>query len=147
MTQAKLDELTKELEKLMQIRPRAMAEVSRLAEMGDFSENAAYQHAKGRLRGINQRILEVEDHIKHAKIISSTHNSQTVQLGSKVVIDIQGKQQTFQVLGPTETDPLKKIISYKSPLGAQLMGKRAGEKFTLQIAGKGAEVKVVRIFS
>ena len=61
LTRDKLNELTNELERLRtEIRPRAMKEVSRLAEMGDFSENAAYQIAKGRLRGMNERILDLE---------------------------------------------------------------------------------------
>ncbi|MFH0814829.1 MAG: hypothetical protein V1902_01950, partial [Candidatus Falkowbacteria bacterium] len=60
ITQTKFDELKIKLEKLKKSQPTAISEVQRLAEMGDFSENAAYQMAKGRLRGINQRILELE---------------------------------------------------------------------------------------
>ena len=97
MTQAKFDELTSQLGKLLQARPPAANEVKRLAEMGDFSENAAYQLAKGRLRGLNQRIMEIEDHLKHSEIIYPA-TSGIIQLGSTVTIEQAGNQQTFQIL-------------------------------------------------
>lgn len=145
MTKAKFDELTAELARLLRIRPNAANEVKRLAEMGDFSENAAYQLAKGRLRGINQRILETEDHLKFAKIISRSRKTGTVELGSTVTISLLGKEQTFTVLGPTEANPSKGIISFKSPLGAVIMGKCIGDKVLFQQGKKNTEVTIVRI--
>ncbi len=145
MTQAKFDELSAQLKRLKQAQPEAIAEVKRLAEMGDFSENAAYQLSKGRLRGINQRMLEIEDHLKFAEIISPNSSSGTVQLGSTVTILRSGKEQVFQILGPTEANPSKGIISHKSPLGALLMGKRAGDVIQFQQAGKKTEVLIVQV--
>lgn len=145
MTQAKCDELTAELARLLRIRPSAANEVKRLAEMGDFSENAAYQLAKGRLRGINQRILETEDHLKFAKIIQPARQSTTVELGSTVTITLLGKEQTFTVLGPTEANPSKGIISFKSPLGVAIMGRRKGDKILFPQGKKNIEVTIVHI--
>src|SRR3990167_7487825 len=99
LTQAKYDELKAGLEKLKIRRPRAAEEVKRLAEMGDFSENAAYQIAKGRLRGMNQKILDMEEHLKRAVIIEPVKNSATVQLGSRVTVEVEGQQKTFLILG------------------------------------------------
>ncbi|MEK7631313.1 MAG: GreA/GreB family elongation factor [Patescibacteria group bacterium] len=143
MTQAKFDELKSQLARMLKARPAQTAEVKHLAEMGDFSENAAYQIAKGRLRGLNQRIMEIEDHLKYAKIITPEKSS-TVQLGSTVTIEQAGKQQTFTILGPTETNPAKGIISHKSPMGAALMGKRVGDVLRLTL---GATEKTIRILS
>ena len=95
--------------------------------MGDLSENFGYQMAKNRLRGMNQRMEDVENHLKEAKIISSAGQPGVVQLGSTVTITREGKNVTYTVLGPTETNPEKGIISYQSPLGKVLMGRRAGD--------------------
>jgi len=127
MTQDKFDELSAELARLKRARPAAAAEVKRLADMGDLSENFGYQMAKNRLRGMNQRMEDVENHLKEAKIISSAGQPGVVQLGSTVTITREGKNVTYTVLGPTETNPEKGIISYQSPLGKVLMGRRAGD--------------------
>lgn len=143
ITEEKFNELKKELEYLQRIAPSSAEEVARLAQMGDFSENAAYQMAKGRLRGINQRILELEDQIKHAVIIKPTKDAQTVQIGHKVTIESNGKEKTYLILGSAETDPLKGIISQNSPLGSALLGRKLGE--TIKIPPKGMEWKITKI--
>ena len=62
MTEVKYHELQKKLDFWKRVkRPEEAEEVKRLALMGDFSENVGYQVAKGRLRGLNQRILDLEN--------------------------------------------------------------------------------------
>ncbi|MBI2099075.1 GreA/GreB family elongation factor [Candidatus Uhrbacteria bacterium] len=144
ITEEKFEELKAELERLKKFSlPAAAEEVATLAQMGDFSENAAYQMAKGRLRGINQRILELEDRIKYAVIIKPSKNAQTVGLGHKVTIESGGESKTYLILGSAETDPLKGIISQNSPLGSALMGRKLGDK--IKIPPKGVEWKILKI--
>lgn len=144
MTQAKFDELKSQLARMLKARPAQTVEVKHLAEMGDFSENAAYQIAKGRLRGLNQRIMEIEDHLKYAKIITPEKGG-IIQLGSTVTIEQAGKQQTFTILGPTETNPAKGIISHKSPLGAVLIGKCVGDIAYVPMAEKKVEIAIITV--
>jgi len=92
LTQKKHDELKDKLKRLKETQPQAIKEMKRLAEMGDFSENAAYALAKGRLRGINQRMIELEDQVKSAVVITLTGNNSVVQLGSKVTVEVGGKK-------------------------------------------------------
>src|SRR3990167_4531594 len=96
MTEEKFNELKKEQEKLKRIRPHAAADVARLAELGDFSENAEYQLAKGRLRGINNAIVRLENQINQAEIIKP-QRTDTVQLGSTVTIESASGQKTYQI--------------------------------------------------
>ncbi len=145
MTQEKFDELSTLLARLKKARPEAAAEVKRLAEMGDFSENAAYQLAKGRLRGLNQKLMETEDHLKHAKIIPSAASNGIVQLGSSVTVEQAGKQQTYRILGPTEANPGKGIISHLSPLGAALLGKATGDSFQVNLAGSQVQLRITAV--
>lgn len=145
ITEEKYKELKNKLERLKRNHPGAAAEVKRLAEFGDFSENAEYQIAKGRLRGINQRILDIEDHLKRAVIITQTKNINTVQLGHKVTVETNGKQKTFLILGPSEANPVEKIISHKSPLGSELMDRAVGDKVKIQLKNKEVEYKIIKI--
>lgn len=144
LTQSKYDELAAELESLKKKRVHAASEVKRLSELGDFSENVEYQLAKGRLRGINQRILDLEDHLKHAVIITHTAQSNTVQLGDTVTISLDGKEKTYTILGSSETDPSRGVISHHSPIGSALMGKRIGETLEISIADRRVRCTILR---
>jgi transcription elongation GreA/GreB family factor len=146
LTPAKLQEFKDELQRLQTgAQPRAISEVKRLAEMGDFSENAAYQIAKGRLRGINERIDELQEAIKRAIVITTHGSSETVQIGSRVTIQLNNKEKIYHILGSTEVDPGRGVISFTSPLGAALIAKRIGDVFTVRLADKDATCKIIRI--
>lgn len=146
LTEEKFNALKKERENIIKyIRPPLIAEVKTLAELGDFSENAAYQIAKGRLRGLNQRILDIEDQIKNVNIIQPSKNTSTVSLGHRVTIASNNKQQTFQILGSAETNPSKGIISHNSPLGKALMGHKIGDKIILNLDDKKIEYQIIKI--
>ena len=146
LTREKLDELKNKLERLKKIsHPQARVEMQRTAEMGDFSENAAYQMAKGRVRSINDKIFDLGEHLKSAIIIKPGKNKQQVQLGSQVTIFLAGKETTYQILGSSEIDLAKNIISHNSPLGAALMGKKAGDSFTFSLGNKEITGKIIKV--
>jgi len=146
ITKSKFDELTHKLEHLKNVvRPNLASEVSRLAELGDFSENAEYQLAKGKLRGVNTSILKIEHHLKHAQIIDTQKNSDTVEIGSTVTIQIENRQFTYQILGSSETNPQKGIISYTSPVGAALLNHEVGDLIKIKLGNKEVEYKIIKI--
>ncbi|MFH1207133.1 MAG: GreA/GreB family elongation factor [Patescibacteria group bacterium] len=146
VTAEKLQEFKDELEKLKHgVQPRAISEVKRLAELGDFSENAAYQIAKGKLRGLNERIQELEDAIKKAIVITHNSHAGSIQIGSRVTIEMDGKQKIYQLLGSAESDPDQGIISHTSPLGSALIGKKLGDTFTVKLAKKEMFCKVLQV--
>ncbi|OJI06865.1 hypothetical protein BK004_01865 [bacterium CG10_46_32] len=127
MTQEKFDALSAQLSRMKKSRPALAKEVARLAENGDFSENAEYQIAKGKLRGLNQRMLEIESHLNKASIIAPGSFGGMVRMGSAVVVEVNGQQKTFRILGSSETKPEAGIISHQSPIGMALIGKVAGD--------------------
>lgn len=145
ITKSKFEELEKNLEHLKKIRPGAAADVSQLAELGDFSENVEYQLAKGRLRGINNAMLKLEAQINEAQIIPASKRSDSVQLGNKVTISDGKREKTFLILGSEESDPKNNIISHNSPLGAALMGRRRGDTVLIKLVTGEAEYKIVKI--
>lgn len=145
LTQAAYDQLVDELERLRRDQPRAAQEVMRLAEMGDFSENAAYQMAKGRLRAINQKIEELEGYLRQVVIITPPRSTDTVQLGSVVEVDFAGTPKVFTILGSEEVDLSKGVISHVSPIGAALMGHRVGDVVTIMINNRTVTCAIKKI--
>jgi len=145
LTEAKFLELKNKLERMKISHPILANEVKRLAEMGDFSENAGYQDAKHKLRGLNQRILELEAHLKTAVVFHPNKNTQVIELGHSVVIETNGKQKTYTILGGAETDPSAGIISHSSPIGAALLGHKVGDIIKIKLAEKDREFKIISI--
>ena len=141
----KYEELQHKLARLKARHPQEAAEVKRLAEMGDFSENAGYQLAKGRLRGLNQRILDLENLLKRAEIILPDRDISSVKIGHKVTIISAGKEKQYTILGASESNPADGIISHNSPLGAGLLGKKLGEEIKIQINGQEKIYRIIGI--
>ncbi len=121
------------LDLLKHQRPEAIKETQRLAEMGDFSENAGYQIAKGHLRRINRRILSLGERINHAIPIEFGADAEgRVRIGSTVLVIVDGVQREYEIVGPQETNPTKGRISHLSPIGDALIGHVVGEEVVIK---------------
>ena len=132
ISKQKYDELCATLASLLRRRPAAALEVSRLAELGDFSENVEYQLAKRKLRGINTKILYIENDINRAVIIKPRHNY-LVEVGHTVTIIRDEKTFIYTILGSSESDPSKGVISQNSPIGAALLGRRINDEVVVSL--------------
>lgn len=145
ITQAKFVELSERLEKLKEvIRPKQASDVKKYAADGDFSENAAYQIAKGKLRRTNQELKELEDLLGRAEIIKIKNNNM-IAVGHRVTLQAGDKTINYQILGSVETDPSKGIISHQSPLGEALLDKKLGEIVKIPNNAEGVEYKIMKI--
>lgn len=147
LTPQGIEKLKNELERLETVsKPRAIAELQRTAAMGDFSENAAYSEAKGKLRGINSRIMIFTEKIKNAVPIQvSAGNAITVQIGTTITVLVNDRERTFEIVGSQETNPSSGRISYRSPVGAALMHHAAGDEIPININGKTVHYKILKI--
>ncbi|OGG11665.1 transcription elongation factor GreA [Candidatus Gottesmanbacteria bacterium RBG_13_45_10] len=137
LTKDGLSELKKELDDLMNVkRPEAVKRLADARELGDLSENSEYAAAKQDLSFIDGRIIELEEIIHGAKVVTS-HGKNQVDVGCKVMLTVNGKKEEFNLVGEWEADPMNKKISHSSPLGKALMGKKVGEKIEVEApAGK-----------
>lgn len=144
MTEKMYCSLKNKLQVLKSARPNLIDEVKRLALDGDFSENHAYSLAKGKLRGLNQKILETEKQLKNALIIKHS-NSGTIEIGSKIEVEVNGQIKEFTILGSSETNPAAGIISYLSPIGEALMNKKIGDELTINLKNGPVKYKVIKI--
>ncbi|MCC6638993.1 GreA/GreB family elongation factor [Candidatus Falkowbacteria bacterium] len=145
ITQEKLDEFQDELQHLISVsRPKTIDDMQAAAAHGDFSENHPYQSAKARLRGINDRITQLEKFIAKA-IIIRPHNDGFVHLGSKVTVEVNNKIKEYTILGSQEVNPDAGVISHNSPLGSLLMNHAVGDVVILDNGEKRVEYKIVMI--
>lgn len=127
-TQSGLDQLKNELNQLQNDkRPQVVDRLSLARSMGDLSENSDYQSAKEELSFIDGRIAELEEIIQSAKVSLPSTNAE-VQFGHSVTVKVGTNQAMFKIVGEWEADPMQKKISYSSPLGQALMGRKVGEK-------------------
>lgn len=127
-TQAGLDKIIAERDKLLAERPDAVSHLTKAREMGDLSENGYYKESRARLSFIDGRLRHLEGIIKFAEVVTPQSGS-TINFGSKVKLSNGNKQEMeYTVVGSFESDPLQKTISAKSPLGSALMGKKTGDK-------------------
>lgn len=141
LTKEGLEALKAEHEELTKVkRPDVLSRVSSARGLGDLSENAEYTAARDELSFIDGRIAELEELLKNVSLIRERQKTTTdhqVRLGSKVTLHVNGKRETFTVVGEWEADPSEKKISHESPLGRALIGKKIGDKVEVEApAGK-----------
>jgi transcription elongation factor GreA len=121
--------LTAELNNLRQERPLIVDAIEEARAHGDLSENAEYHAAKERQGQVEASIADIEDKVSRAQIINPTELSgDRIIFGATVtLLDEEDKPNRYQIVGMTEADARKGRISYNSPLGKALIGRKVGE--------------------
>ena len=101
---------------------------------GDLSENAEYQAAKEAQRQADARIEELENLLSNVEVVDESEDSSVVRIGSTVRIkDLEyDEEMEYQIVGSSEADTDKNMISNESPLGAALIGAAEGETVSVQ---------------
>ncbi len=144
LTQTGYDSLVQELEYLKTEKRRELAEKIKIARgFGDLSENSEYDEAKNEQGLVEQRIIELEATLKNAKIVNKDNMAKnTVGVGVHVVVvDEDGFEDEYDIVGSTEFDPLNGKISEDSPVGAALKGHKTGETVTVELP-TGSTIKL-----
>ncbi len=147
ISQEKFEELTKELDELRTTRRREVAEQLEYARsLGDLSENAEYQEAREMQAAVEERIGKLESILKSAKIVKNS-KSDTVGMGSTVTVQKLGAddKHTYIIVGAEEADMLSGKISYHSPLGNALMGKKKGDEFSFHTPKGNQKYKILKV--
>ena len=124
-------ELTVTLKRLKEIeRPEVVEAIEVARAHGDLSENAEYHAAKERQGQIEAQVIDLEDRIARAVIIDpKTLSGDRVVFAATVhLLDEDDKKIVYQIVGQTEADARIGRISYSSPLGRALIGRRVGEE-------------------
>ena len=148
ITSLRLAELEKELNYLKTTREREIAAmIAEARSYGDLSENSEYDAAKNEQAKLYGRIAEIEDILSHAVIIEDENElSGRVGLGCKVVVeDEAGVQTEYKITGSQEANPMQNKLSDDSPFGRAIVGKAAGETFTVMAPSGSYQMKVISV--
>ncbi len=135
MSKERLQELQEELHYLQTVREKEVAEqIKEARSFGDLSENSEYDEAKTEQGKLYSKIAEIKNLIENAEIIEKSNESGKVGLGDKVtVIDVEtGEEETYQIVGSQEANPMRGRISDDSPFGRGLLGHAVGETVSVE---------------
>ncbi|MBB3954734.1 transcription elongation factor GreA [Novosphingobium sediminicola] len=129
------EKLTAELKALREERPRIVDAIEEARAHGDLSENAEYHAAKERQGQVEATIADLEDKISRAQIIDpTTLSGDRIIFGATVtLLDDDDKPVRYQIVGPYEADAKLGRISYVSPLGRALIGKKVDEDIEVRV--------------
>lgn len=128
VTKEKLEALKVELLEIEKTTlPQLAKRIDEARQMGDLSENAEYKQAREEMSWTKSREQEIRVILDNAQIIEKG-SSDAVSIGSTLVVEVKGKDKTYDIVGAQEADPLAGKISNESPLGKALLGKKVGEE-------------------
>ncbi len=142
-------ELEKELNYLkLEKRPKVITALKEARALGDLSENSEYDAALNDQEATENRIKQIEHSLEHAVIIDeSTSNDGTVGIGSTVILQYDGDDETeeYRIVGSAEADPFNNKISNESPIAAAILNKKEGA--TVEVASPDGvyKVKIVNV--
>lgn len=148
LTREGLKKLEEELEYLRTVRRQEVAKRlhAALEEEQDVLENAEYEDAKNEQAFVEGRILTLETILKTAVIIDEDRPVDGVGIGSRVtIVEDGGEPETYHIVGSAEADPASGRISYQSPLGKALLGRRVGDEVIVNAPDGALSFKVVAI--
>ena len=149
LTDKGLKKLEDELQELRVVKRKEVAQkIKEAREQGDLSENAEYDAAKDEQKDIEARIEELESILKNVEVVYTDEvDKEKVNVGCVVTVREvgNGNVQIFKIVGSTEADVLNNKISNESPVGAALMGSKAGEKVTVEVPNGTLQFEILDI--
>jgi transcription elongation factor GreA len=148
VTKEGLERLQAELQELREVRrPAIVAALAEARSHGDLRENAGYDAAKHDQAMTEKRIADLDALLRQAVVLeeNTSGNRDIVRIGSTVVVDVEGDEERYTIVGAIEAKPTQGLISNESPVGKALLGLRPGE-IAVAAAPHGAmQIRVLRI--
>ncbi len=140
--------MLQELEHLKTVQRKQVANRIREAkQFGDPEGNAEYEEAKSEQAAVEGRILELQRLLQNA-VVAQEHQGppDEVCVGSLVKLKDQGgRKLEYRIVGPVEADPGNHRISYQSPVGQALVGRKKGDKVAVATPAGAASYTIVDV--
>jgi transcription elongation factor GreA len=139
--------LQAELEYLCSVRrPQVAEQLRQSIDGGDLTENIGYEDAKHEQSFVEGRILTLEALLKRAVVVEDSRASELVAFGSLVtVMEQDGVEESFQIVGSAEADAREGRISNESPLGRALLDHRVGDEVTVEAPDGVLQFRILAI--
>lgn len=147
LTEKGLQEIKDELEYLkLEKRPEVIKALKEARALGDLSENAEYDAARGEQAVVEARIKELESMLEKAEVISSV-DTNVVSIGTKVKIEYvdDNEVEEYSIVGSKEADPFANKISNESPIAQAIIGLKVGSVVSVDSPNGKYDVKIVEI--
>ncbi|HLH69252.1 MAG TPA: transcription elongation factor GreA [Candidatus Dormibacteraeota bacterium] len=133
LTAGGLEKLKQDLEQARARRIEAAERMKEAAQPGDIEDNPEFEQAKEEVARLDERIYELEEMIGRAQIIQG-RSSGVAEPGSVIEVeDEEGETIVYHLVGAVEADPANGFISVESPVGRALVGKRAGDRVSVEV--------------
>ncbi len=149
MTAEGLKKLEDELEQLKVVRRKEVAEkIKQALAFGDLSENSEYDEAKNEQAQVEARILQIEGTLKIARVIDDSNiSTDAVSIGTKVkLLDVEFEdEEEYAIVGSSEADPSQNRLSYESPVGKAVLGKKVGDIVEVDAPAGKIQFKILNI--
>ncbi len=146
LSAAGVEQLQRELDELRDgVRPGVIERVKAARELGDLRENAEYESARKEQSFVEGRIQALEALLRSAVVVAAGEAGETVGVGSTVVVESDGESHTFVLVGSSEADPAAGRISYVSPVGQALIGRRVGDETAVRLPRGEVRYRVLEI--
>jgi transcription elongation factor GreA len=148
MTQAGYDKLKKDLADALAQRPIISAAIAEAREKGDLSENAEYDAARDAQGLLEVKIARLKEKVANARVIDESKlSADTVQLLSKVTVENMNAKMKmqFQIVGESEADFYKGLLSASTPIGKALIGHSKGEIVEAKVPSGIMKFKILDI--
>jgi len=137
LTRQGLKKIKKEYEELKQIKlSKTKGEAPVLLHSEDV--NPEYLALQEDLGLLDIKLADLEVILKNASLIKTPAKNEqaAVGIGATVLVDINGKNNEFTIVGTLEANPDEGKISNESPVGQVLIGKKTGDLVSIGAAGK-----------
>ncbi len=148
LTKEGLEKLEAELDNLKNVKRLEVAQRIKIAiGFGDLSENSEYEDAKNEQAMVEGQIVELENKIRHARVIENQASKGRVSIGSTVRLLHIAKnvEMEYTIVGSTESDPNQLRISNESPVGAAIIGHKKGDVVKVAAPKGTLEYKILAI--
>ncbi len=127
------------------LRKKLQETLNQMRSQGDLKENDGYTMAVDDFQANEEKILSIRATLERAVIVKKKKSS-TIDIGSHVTIECgKGQIRKYTIVGENEANPLESKISYKSPIGSSLIGKKKGEKINIESPSGKMECKIVDV--
>ena len=148
-TQQGYQELVNELNhRKLEVREKIKNDIAVARSFGDLSENSEYDEARNEQAKNEARIKELEELLENAVILDeSSIDTSVISLGSTVKVLDEGSNMefTYDLVGSNESNPVEGKISDQAPIGAALIGKRAGDHVQVEVPNGVVNMKVLEV--
>jgi transcription elongation factor GreA len=149
LTKSGFERLFGELEFLKRVKRQEIAYSLRESNGGNDTDgdiSPEYSLAREKQAFIEGRILELETLLSDPDIIDNRLHGDSVDIGSRVTISENNeKPVTYTIVGPVEASPAHGLISFASPLGNALIGRRSGEDVVVNSPGGIYQVHIIEV--